>query len=245
MIRKFGLIGYPLSHSFSPGYFKEKFKKLNILDAEYKLYPLSEIAEFQKLKNTGMQGLNVTIPYKEVVIPFLDDLSPAAKAIGAVNVIDMRSERLIGHNSDTFGFRHSLESLWKGRNQPAKALVLGTGGAAKAVWYVLEELGIEYQKVSRTTGDITYQDIDEEIMLSHHLIINTTPLGMSPNIDKCPSLLYEHITSDHFCFDLVYNPAQTLFLKKALQQGSRIKNGHEMLVLQADRSWDIWNEVKF
>jgi len=243
MFRKFGLIGYPLSHSFSPGYFAEKFKNLDITDAEYKLYPISDISEFEGLKNKGMNGINVTIPYKEQVIPYLDELSPEAEAIGAVNVIHFTNGKLKGYNSDTYGFQYSLEPLWEGTSMPEKALVLGTGGAAKAVWYVLDTLGIDYKKVSRSSGDIIYQDLDKEIMESHHLIINTTPLGMAPKIDTCPDLPYEFIGANHMCFDLIYNPAKTLFLRKASDNGARIMNGLRMLELQAERSWDIWNNA--
>ncbi|MFT4565266.1 MAG: shikimate dehydrogenase [Saprospiraceae bacterium] len=241
MIRKFGLIGYPLSHSFSPGYFADKFKNLDIQDAEYGLYPLADIKAFEGLKKSKIQGINVTIPYKEQIIPYLDELSPAAKAIGAVNVIDLRNDRLVGYNSDAYGFQYSLEPIWKGRSIPSHALVLGTGGAAKAVWYVLESLGIQYKKVSRSKGDLTYEELDKKIMTSHQLIINTTPLGMSPEIYSCPNIPYENISSNHMCFDLVYNPSKTLFLTKSEKQGASIENGLRMLELQAERSWEIWN----
>ena len=239
-MRRFGLIGYPISHSFSPGYFKEKFKLFKINDATYDLYPLDNIDKFEELTKSDIQGVNVTIPYKEQVIPFLNQLSPEAEEIGAVNVIDLRNDKRIGHNTDAFGFAHSLMPLW-GSDKPSHALVLGTGGAAKAVWYVLNKLGISFKKVSRTKGDLTYNEISEDIIKTHRLIINTTPLGMSPYIKTYPNLPYHFIGEKHILFDLVYNPKQTTFLKKGIEKGAVIKNGLEMLQLQADRAWEIWN----
>ena len=238
-MKKYGLIGYPLSHSFSPGYFAQKFKDEGITDRKYDLYPLQEISEF---KNLGlMSGINVTIPYKEQVMVYLDELSIEAETIGAVNTIKYVNGKKIGYNTDAYGFMHSLSPLWIDRDQPQKALVLGTGGAAKAVWYVLDQLGISFKKVSRTKGDITYKELDKRLIEDHQLIINTTPVGMSPNVDSCPDLPYEGISSDHYLYDLVYNPQKTLFLSKGQANGAVIKNGHEMLELQADRSWEIWN----
>ncbi|MEL6389843.1 MAG: shikimate dehydrogenase [Bacteroidota bacterium] len=238
-MRKFGLIGYPLSHSFSPGYFAARFEREGIDDARYDLYPLEEISTFCDLLKDDLQGLNVTIPYKEKVIPFLDELTPAAKAIGAVNVIDLRGGRSTGHNSDVYGFRVSLESCWG--KPPSGALVLGTGGAAKAVWYVLNELRIPFLKVSRSKGDLLYQDITPDHLNTHPLVINTTPLGMSPQVDSCPELPYEALTEQNILFDLVYNPSVTLFLQKGAEVGATVKNGYDMLTLQAERSWEIWN----
>lgn len=239
-MRKYGLIGYPISHSFSPGYFAGKYEKEGITDARYDLYPLEDIAMFEDLARTGVQGINVTIPYKEAVIPYLDELSPAAAEMKAVNVIDFRDGKLIGHNSDAYGFEHSIVPVW-GDNQPQKALVLGTGGAAKAVWYVLKTLGISFLRVSRSKGDLSYEEVNSEVIGTHQLIVNTTPLGMSPKIDGYPQLPYEALTDEHILYDLVYNPAKTLFLKKGEEQGASIKNGHDMLRLQAERSWEIWN----
>lgn len=237
-MRQFGLIGYPIKHSFSPGYFKDKFKIEKIADARYDLYPLEQIELFEELK--GLQGLNVTIPYKEAVIPFLDELSLEAKEIGAVNTIKFSDGRKVGFNTDSYGFKYSLQPLIEGK-KVAHALVLGTGGAAKAVWYVLEKLKIPFYKVSRSSGDILYQDIDESLLKKNLLIVNTTPLGMAPNIQQCPDLPYKAIGPDHILYDLVYNPEKTLFLIKGAAQGATIKNGLEMLQLQADKAWQIWN----
>jgi len=239
MMKQFGLIGYPLSHSFSPGYFAKKFEQLVITDASYDLYPLESIEEFKTIE--GVLGLNVTIPYKEQVIDYLDGLSHEAESIKAVNTIRYVDGKKIGYNTDAYGFEHALTPLWADAKCPTDALVLGTGGAAKAVWYVLEKLGISYQKVSRTIGDLLYKDLDKEVVQAHTLIVNTTPLGMSPNIDSCPDLPYDAISSNHILFDLVYNPEKTLFLQRGEAQGAVIKNGLHMLELQADRSWEIWN----
>ncbi len=239
IMKKYGLIGYPLSHSFSPGYFAEKFKKSEITDCRYDLYPLTEIVEFDDIKDC--LGINVTIPYKEQVIAYLDELSVEAETIGAVNTIKYIDGKRIGYNTDAYGFTKSLSPLWDGKAQPERALVLGTGGAARAVWYVLDQLGIAYKKVSRTKGDITYGALDKKLIEEHHLIINTTPVGMSPHADACPDLPYEGISADHYLYDLVYNPEKTLFLSRGESNGAVIKNGHQMLELQADRSWEIWN----
>jgi len=201
---------------------------------------LEKIEDFEALKADNMTGINVTIPYKEQVIPYLDELSPAAQKIGAVNVIHFQQGKLLGYNSDAYGFEQSVTQMWRDK-QPQKALVLGTGGAAKAVWYVLNKLGIEYLKVSRSKGDVTYSNLTDDIMKTHHLIINTTPLGMSPNIDACPTLPYDQLTDKHMLYDLVYNPELTLFLRKGKEHGATVKNGYDMLELQADRSWEIWN----
>lgn len=241
-MRKFGLIGYPLTHSFSPGYFAQKFAALDIRDATYELYPLPTIEQFPILMQADVIGVNVTIPYKEQVIPYLDQLSTEAEAIGAVNVIHYYQGLLTGYNSDAYGFQAALEPLWARRKKPKSALVLGTGGAAKAVCYVLRKLDIDYQLVSRTHGDLTYEELHVDTIQDHHLIINTTPLGMAPHVDASPPIPYEGLTGDHFCFDLVYNPSETLFLTKAATYGATIKNGYQMLELQADRAWEIWNQ---
>jgi len=242
-MRTFGLIGYPLTHSFSPGYFKEKFEKEGILNSEYCLFPLENIDEIVSLvEEKQPAGLNVTIPYKEKIISYLDELSPEAKKVGAINTIKFRDGRSEGHNTDIYGFEVSLKGLY-GDNKPDDALILGTGGAAKAVQYVLEELDIMYHNVSRRHSYVGYEDLDQGIMKSHHLIINTTPLGMRPNFDNCPKIPYEYLTEDHLLFDLIYNPEKTLFMKKGEAQGARVKNGLEMLHLQAEKSWEIWNEV--
>jgi shikimate dehydrogenase len=239
--RQFGLIGYPLQHSFSPGYFKEKFEREGI-NAVYAAYPLAEIQELNTLLgNGGLDGLNVTIPYKQSVLPCLNELDAAAKAIGAVNCIDLREGKRKGYNTDVIGFKESLMPLLQ--PQHTKALVLGTGGSSLAVRYVLTELGIIYQMVSRERreGIRSYEDITPDVLQAHTLIVNTTPLGMYPNTEACASLPYEYITSQHLLYDLVYNPTETLFLKKGKERDAITKNGLEMLHLQAEASWRIWN----
>lgn len=242
-MRTFGLIGFPLSHSFSPGYFADKFEKENIRAASYGLFPLEKIDEVCSLLERDIQGLNVTIPYKESVIPYLDGLDEEAEAIGAVNTIASRDGKWIGFNTDIYGFNTSLIPFL-GDRLIEKALVLGSGGAAKAVVYGLNKLGIKPTLVSRSDkGDLTYEDIDAAILDAHPLIINTTPLGMSPNIHTCPDIPYELLTEKHFLYDLVYNPKKTLFLNNGKQHGASIKNGYEMLCLQAEKSWSIWNQI--
>ncbi|MVT10934.1 shikimate dehydrogenase family protein [Chitinophaga tropicalis] len=239
----YGLIGYPLSHSFSKGFFAEKFAKEGIKDCLYDSFPIPSIEELPALitRYPELQGLNVTIPYKEVVMPYLDELSPAAAQIRAVNCIHFKDGRKTGYNTDAIGFRRSLEPLLQSHHN--KALVLGTGGAAKAVQYVLDSMNIPYKLVSRkaSPGTITYEQLDEEIMSSHKLIVNTTPLGMYPNVEAAPELPYDLISSGHLLYDLIYNPAVTAFLQKGADRGAVIKNGHEMLILQAEASWEIWN----
>jgi shikimate dehydrogenase len=242
-MKVYGLIGYPLSHSFSKGFFAEKFEKEDIKGCLYDSFPIPAIEEFPALltQYPDLCGLNVTIPYKQAVMPFLDELSPAAADIKAVNCIDFRNGKKIGYNTDAIGFRRSLEPLLQSHHD--KALVLGTGGAAKAVQYVLKSLNIPYQLVSRQAapGNITYDQLDEAIMASHTLIVNTTPLGMYPNVDASPELPYQLISSRHLLYDLIYNPATTAFLQQGADKGATIKNGHEMLILQAEASWEIWN----
>lgn len=239
----YGLIGYPLSHSFSKGYFAEKFAREGIKDCMYDSFPIPEIGGLPVLleKYPDMQGLNVTIPYKEAVMPFLDELSPAAAQIKAVNCIRFKDGRKIGYNTDAIGFRRSLEPLLQPQHN--RALVLGTGGAAKAVQYVLESLNIQYKLVSRqaSADAISYEQLDAAIMASHTLIVNTTPLGMYPNTNAAPALPYEQLTEKHLLYDLIYNPAVTSFLQQGADRGATIKNGHEMLILQAEASWEIWN----
>jgi len=241
-MRTFGLIGYPLKHSFSPGYFKNKFEKEGILNSEYRLFEITGIDELENLINNHMPlGLNVTIPYKQQVIAYLDELSPEAKKIGAVNTIKIVDGIAKGYNTDIFGFQESLTSLF-GDVKPNAALVLGTGGAAQAVQYVLEELDIMYHNVSRRQGFVNYEDLDKALITKHQLIINTTPLGTYPNADNCPHIPYEFLSTDHILYDLVYNPAETLFMRKGKMKGAKVKNGLEMLHLQAEKAWEIWNE---
>jgi len=243
-MKRYGLIGYPLSHSFSQKYFTEKFQREGITGCVYDNFPLASIDEFAALvqQHPDLHGLNVTIPYKEKVIPFLTAQSEVVKTIGACNCIRIENGQLTGHNTDVVGFEESLRPLLQPHHK--KALVLGTGGAAKAVHYVLNKLGIAFFEVSRTPGTIrqfSYQQVTESVIKEHELIINTSPLGMYPNINECPPLPYQALTAKHYLFDLVYNPAKTLFLQKGEEQGAAIKNGHDMLIIQAEESWRIWN----
>lgn len=244
-MKNFGLVGFPLSHSFSKKYFTEKFQSLGISDDhQYNLYEIEDIVELKNIvKNTeGLKGLNVTIPYKVAVKPFLNEIDSAAERIGAVNVIKILDDKkLKGYNSDYFGFRKSLEEFL-GNAKGIKALVLGNGGAAKAVCVVLEDMGIEYKLVSRRASDdtINYREANE-LLAESKLIINCTPLGTYPNVASFPDLDYENIGNGHFCFDLVYNPSETKFLQKSKSNGANTINGYDMLVYQAEKSWEIWN----
>jgi shikimate dehydrogenase len=242
-MRQFGLIGWPLGHSFSKGYFADKFHAEDIRDCRYDNFPLSSIAEFPDLvsRTENLCGLNVTIPYKEAVIPYLDDLDEEAAAVGAVNTIRFHDSGLRGYNTDIYGFRKSLEPLLSGR---VEALILGTGGASKAVAYVLGELGLPYTFVSRRQkGDVlSYDKLSGDQVRTCRLIVNTTPLGMYPDIGSRPDIPYEAITAEHILYDLVYNPEVTVFLREGERRGAIMKNGLEMLQLQADRAWAIWND---
>lgn len=251
-MRKFGLIGYPLSHSFSKKYFTEKFTQENIRDAVYEIYEIENIRDFPTFlkQHPGLRGLNVTTPHKETVIPFLDQLGDSAQRVGAVNVIKIdHNDKLIGYNSDYYGFLQSLShelSYLKNLHslEGYSALVLGTGGASKAVGAALEALEISYTLVSRSkkkTKAELYENLNERMIRDNQLIINTTPLGTYPNTETYPDIPYQYLTPQHFLYDLVYNPAETLFLKKGKEQGTRIKSGLEMLHLQAEKAWEIWN----
>jgi shikimate dehydrogenase len=242
-MKLYGLIGFPLSHSFSRRYFTEKFTREGITDSKYELFPLEDITTFPVLweKNPDLQGINVTIPYKEKVIPYLTDFSEVVKKTGACNCIRKTEKGLMGYNTDVTGFETVLLRNLSLRHKAA--LILGTGGAAKAVKYVLEKNGIEYLSVSRNPGKgmITYESLDDELIKSHLLIINTTPLGMYPHTNEAPGIPYEALTREHFLFDLIYNPAKTMFLEKGEEKGAFIQNGEDMLVIQAEESWRIWN----
>jgi len=242
----YGLIGNPLGHSFSPGFFYEKFLRENLSNRQYKLFPLPHARDIIALinQNIEIEGLNVTIPYKRDVIEFLDELDPIAEKIGAVNTIKViRSPKgiyLKGYNTDAFGFQYSC----KGLQNKIKAIVLGTGGSAKAITFVLDQMEIPFISVSRVptkSNEIGYGDLNETLIKRHLLIINTTPVGMAPDIEKSPSFPFQYLSQHHFLFDLIYNPAETQFLKKGRQQGASIQNGELMLELQAERSWEIWN----
>jgi shikimate dehydrogenase len=246
MEKKFGLIGLTLSHSFSKSYFDEKFYRDGLRDYHYDLYTLNDIDELKKIltENPELCGLNVTIPYKEKVIKFLSDIDPAAKRIGAVNVIKVQHGKLMGFNTDSDAFRETLEK-WFPNPEGSKALILGTGGSSKAVKEALNKLKIPFETVSREEGkgDHTYNSIekDKSIVAGANLIINTTPLGMSPNTTSLPPINYDLLTTHHYVYDLIYNPARTQFLQKAEIHGAHIKNGLEMLHVQAEKSWAIWN----
>ena len=248
-MQKYGLIGYPLKHSFSIGYFNEKFTAENI-DAEYVNFEIPRIEDFMEVieENPNLCGLNVTIPYKEQIIPYLDELDKDAAAIGAVNVIkpihDAKGKiKLIGYNSDIIGFTRSIESLLEPHHQ--KALILGTGGASKAVHHGLIQLGLETTFVSRkpkNASTLAYTDLTPEVMDVYKVIVNCTPVGMYPRADECPEIPYQLLTPKHLLYDLLYNPSTTLFMKKGAENGAMVKNGLEMLLLQAFAAWDIWNQ---
>lgn len=243
-MRKFGLIGKNISYSFSENYFNKKFKTENIIDSSYQNFDLVTIEDFKTLsKDKTIRGFNVTIPYKEAIIPLLDGLNNKASQIGAVNTIKITKHgKLKGFNTDYYGFEKSLKPLLE--NHHKKALILGTGGASKAVAYALDRLNISYQFVSRTAKNniLSYEDITKDLLSKYHIIINCTPLGTFPNIENCPNIPYSYTTSQHLFYDLIYNPAETEFLKRGKNQGTKIKNGLEMLELQAEKSWKIWNK---
>lgn len=247
-MKNFGLIGYPLSHSFSKKYFAEKFEKEGITDCFYDAFPIPNVQDFLKLfkEKSNLVGLNVTIPYKEQVISFLNELDESAAAVGAVNTIKNQNGKLIGFNTDVYGFEQSiLPIIYKkyAETKGLKALVLGTGGASKAVVYILKKHSIEPVLVSRTPSEnqFTYADLSQEIIEHHQIIVNTTPLGTAPNIKDCPNIPYQYLSNKHLLYDLVYNPEVTTFLQKGLAQKATIKNGFEMLEFQAEKAWEIWN----
>ena len=237
----YGIIGNPLDHSFSRDFFNAKFQREGI-DAQYLNFPIPDISAFPDIvaSHPDLRGLNVTLPYKQAIIPLLDDLSDEARAIGAVNVIGVYQGRLVGYNTDVVGFRQSLEPLLQPHH--TRALVLGTGGASKAVGHALTQMGIAWQYVSRTAAadHLTYGDLDADIMAAHPLIVNTTPLGMSPHTETCAPLSYHLLTPRHLLYDVVYNPEETLFMRWGSHYGAATKGGLEMLHLQALAAWDIW-----
>jgi shikimate dehydrogenase len=243
-MRKFGLIGKNISYSFSRGYFNNKFESESIENVSYQNFDLDSLKEFRSIfkDHPEISGLNVTIPYKEKIIEYLDSLSKTAKKIGAVNTIKITKKgKLKGYNTDYYGFKRSLEGLIQ--NQHKKALILGTGGASKAVAFTLEKLNISYNYVSRTksSDNLTYNELDDSIIKENLVIINCSPLGTHPNINDCPNIPYDSITKNHILFDLIYNPEETLFLKYGKQKGCIISNGLKMLEFQAEKSWAIWN----
>lgn len=246
-MKKYGLLGYPLTHSFSKKYFTEKFEKENI-NSSYENFEIDSIKKFEDLvtNNPEVIGFNVTIPYKEQIIPFLNELNDSAKEIGAVNTIRVKRTEsgihLKGFNTDTFGFESSLKPLLKAHHK--KALILGTGGAAKAIKYVFNQLGIDFLTVTRQTPgakEINYSDLSEELINEFTIVVNCTPLGTFPNVERFPDIPYQFIGEKHLLYDLVYNPEETQFLRKGKAQGASTKNGYEMLIEQAEKAYKIWN----
>lgn len=242
---KFGLIGQNISYSFSEKYFTEKFEMGHYDNCEYANYDLNNIQNLSELIHQikGLVGLNITIPYKEAIIPHLDKLSKTAQIIGAVNCVTIsKKKKLKGYNTDYYGFKKTVSPLLKEHHK--KALILGTGGASKAVAYALRKLKIEYDFVTRTPDEFQfgYSELNAELFDEYHLIINTTPVGTHPNTAECPELNYSLFTEKHIAYDLVYNPGESTFLRKAKENGAVIKNGYDMLVFQAEKAWKIWNE---
>lgn len=240
-----GLIGKSLKHSFSKNYFEKKFQTLGLENYAYENFELENVSDVKKLiaETPDLKGFNVTIPYKESIIPFLDELSEETKSIGAVNCVSISNKKLIGHNTDVYGFAQSIKPFLDNNHQ--RALILGTGGASKAVAYALQKTGVEVYFVTssstkKTSNSFFYSEINEVVMNAFKLIVNTTPLGMFPKIDEAPTLPYHLFTPQHLAYDLIYNPEQTLFLKQAKTKGAITVNGLSMLQLQAERSWEIW-----
>jgi shikimate dehydrogenase len=243
-MRTFGLIGYPLTHSFSKKYFTDKFQQEGLFDHSYENFPIETIQELEEVfrNNPSLQGLNITIPYKQQVLAYLDEQTAVVQETGACNCIKIVDGKKIGYNTDVIGFGKSLDKKLKPSHK--KALVLGTGGAAKAVHYSLKQRRIEYLQVSRHSGQegaITYEQVDPALLSEYTLIINTTPIGMFPHVEEAPPIPYEALSTAHYLFDLVYNPQKTRFLQKGEAMGAIIENGAAMLKIQADASWDIWN----
>jgi len=242
--RTFGLVGRNITHSFSPNYFNNKFLR-EAIDAKYLIFDIQSLNDLNTIvhSNSHLAGFNVTIPYKSTIIALLQETNSVAKKIGAVNTVTVTKTGLKGYNTDWIGFEKSLLPLIKNRKN-LSALVLGTGGASKAVTYVLKKLSIPFQSVSRNKSDhtIIYEKVDEAVIKSSTIIINTTPLGMYPNLNTAPNIPYEHITKQHILYDLIYNPSETLFLQRGRSVGATTKNGLEMLHIQAEASWSIWNK---
>jgi shikimate dehydrogenase len=249
-MRRFGLIGFPLGHSFSKAYFSKKFEDEGLAaHTAYELYPLEDIGSLPALleKEKDLSGLNVTLPHKQAVLPWLDELDESAAGAGAVNTIKIVEGRLLGYNTDVYGFETSLLDFLRETGQTLhglSALVLGTGGASRAVVFVLKKLGVPFRILSRNShsGDLTYSELKPDTLQAHRLVINTTPLGMYPHLDTCPDLPYQAILPGQLFFDLVYNPGKSLFLAKAEAKGAFIQNGLPMLHLQAEKAWEIWNK---
>lgn len=245
--KQYGLIGYPLGHSFSKLYFTDKFEKEGITDCAYSLFPLTSIDDFPALlkSNPSLKGINVTIPYKEQVLPFVQVLTDEVKSIGAANCLAIKNNVITAHNTDITGFQQSFCKFLQPHH--TKALILGTGGASKAIQYVLDKIGISFLIVSRHAGTsekvITYDQLNSSIMQEYSVIINCSPVGMFPNEQLCPDIPYHLLTQHHYLYDLVYKPALTLFLQRGKEKNATVVNGYEMLIIQAEESWRIWNTV--
>ncbi len=243
--RLYGLIGYPLSHSFSKKYFTEKFEKEKIIDCEFDAFAIEKIELLPQLikENSSLKGLSVTVPYKESVIPFLDEIDETAKIIGAVNCIKISKGKLKGYNTDAFGFRQSIKPFLESHHE--RALILGTGGASKAIYFILKEIGISCFFVTRNKtaeNQFTYNELNENMLNAFKLVVNASPVGMFPNVNSAPKIPYEFISSSHLLYDLVYNPAETEFLKRGKAKGATIVNGLSMLHQQAEEAWRVWNK---
>jgi len=243
--KKFGLLGKNISYSFSKKYFTDKFEKIGADHFSYKNFDVDTLDDFKKIvsKTKNLKGMNVTIPYKEAIIPHLSKLSKNAKIIGAVNTISISKKGILkGYNTDFYGFKKSLKPLLKEHHR--KALILGTGGASKAVAYALRKLKMEYDFVSRNPSEyeFSYEELNQDVFKDYQIIINTTPIGTYPNVDECPPLDYSLFTDQHIAYDLVYNPEETKFLRLAKERGATTKNGYDMLVFQAEKAWAIWNK---
>ncbi len=238
-----GLIGKNIAYSFSEKYFTEKFHRQNLTDFSYQLFDLKDINEVETLfSNENLLGFNITIPYKQAIIPFLDALSPEAQKVGAVNTVKINEGKKIGYNTDVYGFEKSFVPML--RNHHQKALILGNGGASKALTFVMDKLGIPYTKVTRNDDEfLSYDNLDETIISSHQIIINCTPVGTFPQINAAPNLPYQFLTEAHYLYDLIYNPEETKFLQLGKEKGAQIKNGLEMLHLQAEKAWEIWTSL--
>ncbi len=242
MKKQFGLVGRNIDYSFSRKYFTEKFQKLDLKNNEYVNFDIDDISDFQNLDLSNVKGLNVTIPYKKEIIPFLNDVDIEAREVGAVNTIKMVEGKMVGYNTDIYGFQKSIEPLLQKHHK--RALILGTGGASQAVAYVFRKLKVPYLFVSRRSneGMIEYSQLNKQLLEEYQIIVNCTPLGTFPDVERCPNIPYEYLTVNHLLYDLIYNPAETSFLKKGKEKGAKIKNGYEMLVFQAEKSWEIWNK---
>ena len=244
-IKKYGLIGKNINYSFSKDYFNKKFRKENILNSSYKNFDLKEIGDFKSLiQQKDLLGLNVTIPYKKSIIKFLDEIDEEAQKIKAVNTLVFNNKKgIIGYNTDCYGFKKSLTETFI--KKPKTAFILGTGGASSAVEYVLNQIKIPFKIVSRNpkSNQIHYKELNEKIIVNHSLIINTTPLGTYPDINKCPNIPYSALNKTHYLFDLIYNPFTTKFLKQGLIKGAKVQNGYKMLIYQAEKSWELWNKI--